>query len=68
MMTRFWIFATLLTGMVACSNGHDDSAVGTPGVGVASVDLDSGSVRLGSSAEGGNGGVPGDGGLDVPEQ
>jgi hypothetical protein len=68
-VTRSWIFATLLlTGMVACSSGRDDSgSVGSPGIGIASIDTDSGSGHLGSSA-GGSNAVSDDGGADASEE
>ncbi len=69
MMTRPWIFATLVTGIVACSsNGRDGPTLGSPGVGVARVDPDSDSGHLDTRAEGGNGGVSEDAGVDVPEE
>jgi hypothetical protein len=69
MTTGLWIFATLLAGMVACSTGRGNGdVVGSPGIGVASVDTDSGSERLGSSAADGNSGVFEDAAVDAPEE
>jgi hypothetical protein len=59
MMARSWIFATLLTGMVACSSGRNSPTLGSPGVGVASVDPDAAGGHLGGASE--------DGGVDAPE-
>ena len=69
-MTGSWIFATLLlTGMVACSSGRDDNgSVGSPGIGVASLETDSGSGHLGSGAGRSNAGVSDDGGVDASEE
>jgi hypothetical protein len=59
----------LLTGTVACTSGHSDGdAVGSPGIGVASVDTDAATGSISRSAVDGDGGVPKDGGGDAPEE
>ena len=66
-MTWRWISAALFSAILACSDGHEGTAIGTPGIGVAAADLDSGSGRL-ILVDGGIGGMSEDGGVDTPEE